>query len=261
MRLNESEWLFINEIVYKFNACSDFNQARTQFLTDMHLLIPYSGGSFYLSDKNNPGTICKPIVNNLSIEGASNYMDSAFHDDYAKWLFVTSEGKAYNPSSWFLEEDGITKTSYFKMFSSLTNLRYSILLSLAYENTFMGIVCLYRSEELNDFTEKDLFILETFKKHLALRIWKEEFYHDASSSAVSFNITKDEVANLLTHYNLTIREGEVLRFLISGMTITEIAKHLSISENTLRTHSKNIYKKLGINYRSELNKLLRMEQI
>ncbi len=261
MRLNESEWLFINEIVYKFSACSDFDEARTQFLTDIHLLIPYSSGSFYLSDKNNPGAICKPIVNKLPTEVAANYMKFGFREDYAKWLFATSEGKAYNPSSWFVGEDGITETSYFKMFFALTNLRYSVLLSLAYEDAFMGIVCLYRLEELHDFTDKDLFILETFKKHLALRIWKEEFSDEASSPASSFNVTNGEVADLSARYHLTVREGEVLRFLISGMTITEIAEHLSISESTLRTHSRNIYKKLGISYRSELNKLLHVGQI
>lgn len=255
MQLNESQWMFINDIIYKFNAHSDFDEARSQFLTDMHLLIPYNGGSFYLSDKNNPGTICKPIVNNLPIEGAQNYMNSAFNIDYAKWLFTTSESKAYNPNNWFPEGNN-TGTSYFQMFSALTHLHYSILLSLAYENKFMGIVCLYRSQEQNDFTEKDLFILETFKKHLALRIWKEEFCRRASSAATVSDITEEKITDLLSHNNFTTREEEVLRLLISGMTINEISENLSISENTLRTHSKNIYQKLGINRRSELNKFL-----
>lgn len=258
MKLNESEWLFINNIIYKFNANSDFDKARIQFLEDMHIIIPYDGGTFYLSDKNNTGKLCKPVVDNIPIEGALSYLDSGFNYDYAKWLFTTTESRAYIPSDWFPDGD-LTKTQYFHMFFKVTNFHYSILLSLAYENKFMGIVCLYRSQEQNDFTEKDLFILETFKNHLALRIWKEEFCRRASSAATVSDITEEKITDLLSHNNFTTREEEVLRLLISGMTINEISENLSISRNTLRTHSQNIYQKLGINRRSELNKFLHIK--
>jgi LuxR family maltose regulon positive regulatory protein len=48
---------------------------------------------------------------------------------------------------------------------------------------------------------------------------------------------------------LSERELEVLRMLKSELSGPEIARHLMISLNTLRTHTKNIYNKLGVNKR------------
>ena len=48
---------------------------------------------------------------------------------------------------------------------------------------------------------------------------------------------------------LSEREMDVLRALHSDMSGPEIAASLFVSLNTLRTHSKNIYSKLGVNTR------------
>jgi len=48
---------------------------------------------------------------------------------------------------------------------------------------------------------------------------------------------------------LTERELEVLRLLGTYLKGPEIARELMVSLNTLRTHTKNIYNKLGVNSR------------
>ena len=48
---------------------------------------------------------------------------------------------------------------------------------------------------------------------------------------------------------LSERELEVLRLLRSELTGPEIAERLIMSLNTLRTHTKNIFDKLGVNNR------------
>ena len=59
---------------------------------------------------------------------------------------------------------------------------------------------------------------------------------------------KTPVAQLLIE-PLTERELEVLRLLRTYLTGPEIARQLTVSLNTLRTHTKNIYSKLGVNDR------------
>lgn len=49
--------------------------------------------------------------------------------------------------------------------------------------------------------------------------------------------------------SLTQREREVLALLAEGKRNSEIAKTLGITENTVETHLKNIFKKLGISNR------------
>jgi LuxR family maltose regulon positive regulatory protein len=48
---------------------------------------------------------------------------------------------------------------------------------------------------------------------------------------------------------LSERELDVLRLLASDLGGTEIARELMVSPNTMRTHTKNIYDKLGVNSR------------
>ncbi len=54
---------------------------------------------------------------------------------------------------------------------------------------------------------------------------------------------------------LTKRELEVLSYISIGLLDKEIADKLDISVTTVRTHCRNIYKKLGINNRTEAAKI------
>jgi len=55
---------------------------------------------------------------------------------------------------------------------------------------------------------------------------------------------------------LTERESEIARLLLKGRTYKMIATELYLSENTVKTHIKNIYSKFNIQSKTELVKLL-----
>jgi DNA-binding NarL/FixJ family response regulator len=56
---------------------------------------------------------------------------------------------------------------------------------------------------------------------------------------------------------LTAREADVLELLQDGATNAQIAHELSIGIETVRTHARNIYRKLGISSRRDLARLER----
>jgi DNA-binding NarL/FixJ family response regulator len=60
---------------------------------------------------------------------------------------------------------------------------------------------------------------------------------------------------------LTPREAQVLEMLQDGATNAEIAHELSIGIETVRTHARHIYRKLGIGSRRELTRLARQDPI
>ena len=60
---------------------------------------------------------------------------------------------------------------------------------------------------------------------------------------------------------LTTREGEVLELLQDGRTNSEIAGALSIGVETVRTHARSIYRKLGVPSRRELARSAQREAV
>ena len=60
---------------------------------------------------------------------------------------------------------------------------------------------------------------------------------------------------------LTPREADVLELLQDGATNAQIAHQLSIGIETVRTHARNIYRKLGISSRRELARLARPDTV
>lgn len=49
---------------------------------------------------------------------------------------------------------------------------------------------------------------------------------------------------------LTTRERDVLTRIAAGMTVIEVAEDLGVSENTVKTHVKGVYRKLGVRTRA-----------
>jgi DNA-binding NarL/FixJ family response regulator len=75
----------------------------------------------------------------------------------------------------------------------------------------------------------------------------------ASGGADSLNLEGSDL--------LTPREADVLELLQEGATNAQIAHTLSIGIETVRTHARNIYRKLGISSRRDLARLGRPEPV
>ena len=61
--------------------------------------------------------------------------------------------------------------------------------------------------------------------------------------------------------DLTARESEVVELLQDGRTNSEIAEALDIGIETVRTHARSIYRKLGVPSRRELARMARREPV
>lgn len=61
-----------------------------------------------------------------------------------------------------------------------------------------------------------------------------------------------KVALLQQEYGLSTREAEVAEYVAHGYTAVRIAEMLYVSDNTVRTHVKRVYAKLGIHRKGEL---------
>ena len=60
---------------------------------------------------------------------------------------------------------------------------------------------------------------------------------------------------------LTERETDVLRLLQGSLSLNEIASHLYVSHNTVKTHTSALYRKLGARSRAEAVQIGRSRQL
>ena len=77
------------------------------------------------------------------------------------------------------------------------------------------------------------------------RVMSGRQYYDRLSQ---FNSDENEVAQ----FKLSVREIDIIKQLSLGLTSQEIADKLFISEHTVKTHRKNILKKLDLKNSSQL---------
>jgi ATP/maltotriose-dependent transcriptional regulator MalT len=120
--------------------------------------------------------------------------------------------------------------------------------TLAMESLQIGLEVGARVGARETFLRQDPTILELIIRSASKRptVYLEEL---ARAAAQRMN-TKNNQSTSLTQ-PLTKREIDVLRSLATGKPITTIGKTLHISHNTMKTHLRNIYRKLNAGGREE----------
>jgi DNA-binding CsgD family transcriptional regulator len=86
-------------------------------------------------------------------------------------------------------------------------------------------------------------------------IWKANQINSMPNFMVTLSDLSDEKkleATLQARFQLSRRELDVIHYLTRGLSDDEIGEKLYISRQTVHTHIKNIYKKLGVKSRIEL---------
>lgn len=151
-----------------------------------------------------------------------------------------------------------------KRFGSLSFYRAGIALSSAYY--FLGILAVYGLDRWSRDSAQAalaaaafgsalllvlfLFLTPYFQRNLSTREWMDDTYRE--------DITGDSrLRARLREYRLTPREAETCELLLQGLTLRQISAVMAVSFSTVNTYCGSIYKKLGINSRTELLLLLR----
>ncbi len=75
---------------------------------------------------------------------------------------------------------------------------------------------------------------------------------DAEKSEELAAETLESIAALTINYGLTGREALIAQYIYQGYSVKRISNQENISINTVQTHSRNLYRKLGVHSRKEL---------
>jgi DNA-binding NarL/FixJ family response regulator len=104
----------------------------------------------------------------------------------------------------------------------------------------------------------DAEITKALKKgalgYICKDVTPEELVKAIKTVAAGKKFIPADVASILSEHvgseELTPAEANILRMIVGGMSNKEIAFALDISENTVKTHARNIFEKLGVSDRT-----------
>jgi len=120
--------------------------------------------------------------------------------------------------------------------------------TLAMEALRVGLDIGARVGAKETFLKQDPTILELIIRSASQR---PTVYLEELARAAAKRMNKKNYQNTSLSEPLTKREIDVLRSLASGKPITAIGKNLHISHNTMKTHLRNIYRKLKASGRDQ----------
>lgn len=227
--LSDSEWLCLNDLVLSINSIDSDREFRSTVLKKLRFLIPYESAAFFLSD------LSRDLVSTPQEWKTRVFLDPLGIDVPAGMLELYTE--KYWQQDMIVAHRNLTRS---------TVLRESDQLSPGDIDSSYMKDYLNRKKEEGDFSDREVQILELIEPHLTNRLSKWRVRADRSSSEIVF----------AHDYDVSAREIDVCRCVLSGMDNAAIAEELSISTGTVKKHLENIFRKTQVNSRVGLMALL-----
>ena len=247
-QLETNDWILLNSIIYKIYTMNNINDMRTEFLEQIKLLIDFDSADFHLASPDGDNKLIAPVLYNCEEDLSSAYDEL----DCSRGILYSGKTLIYRESD-IMEDETRIATDYYNKVYRPNNWHYSLQMVLARKKEFVGVVTFYRTIGKDDFIYDDIFILDLLKDHLAFRLYQQKKSGDLLGEKLT-------VSGAVAKYNLTRREETILRMLMAGRENLGICEELVITENTLKKHILNIYRKLGIKNRVSLFKMVKEKE-
>ncbi len=253
MHLNDNQWSFINKIALQIHMIDDITEMRRTFLDVLGKLVAFDAASSYVQINGDP--YADPLGVGLTEENLVDYIQNFAQDDPFKPLLgIFMENRSAIRSRDYVVNESIDETDYYHTMWEPHGFYYSLFVPLASNHQWLGSITLFRCKDKGEFSDDEVFLINTLKEHMEARLWREEYFRQHGGKAVHAKASSGELGNIAESYGLTRRECEIIELWTHGLTDVEICEQISISKNTLKKHISNIFGKLEISSRVELLK-------
>lgn len=250
-KLKESEWVVISKLLLNLYSIDDIQMFVGKTLKLFRMLIPYTKGYFVLLDENNEINMHKSAFLGMEDKTFREYMGDYYEKDYIRYVFDLYQHTIAYRDTDILEDSPRKKTEFYREFLRPNNIPYGAGILLVKNGKVIGIISLFRSGELGDFTDKDMYIFDILKDHMANITERLKNQENVAVQAPFVNLEE-----IKKQYGLTGKEYEVALEILEGKSNQEIGEKLVISISTVKKHIYNIYGKVGVKNRSQFLALL-----
>lgn len=244
-RLETNDWIILNNIIYKIYTTESFNDMRYELLDQLKMVLDFDSADFYMASKEKGKLLCDPVTYNCDMDLSEMYENL----DYSRGIVASGKMLIYRETD-IISDEVRVETDYYKKVYKPNNWHYALQIVIARHKKFLGAITFYRTIGKEDFCYDDIFVLDMLKDHLTYRL--EQHVKNGESGDGKLTVTE-----AVSRYELTKREHTILKLLLSGKENGAICEELVITENTLKKHILNIYRKLGIKNRVQLFKMIK----
>lgn len=250
--LSSEDWYCINELVtkiYSIKAGFEIKKLTPEIKKCVHFDYAMSN---LTSNINGKIDFFNYESFNISKDYLEKYYSKYIYLDFIAWYTAVPKPLAYKQTD-IIKEKYRVNSIFLTEWMQKIGAYYGAGINLACNNILYGNICLFKSKEHGDFTDRDIKFLEIINNHLSHRF--NEIYPNGISY-ISFNHYIDELS---LKYNLTHKEREILTLIGNGTLRHQLANTLFIAENTLKKHIYNIYHKLDIRNYEELLQFIKYD--
>jgi len=251
IKLSSEQWNIINETIYTINAETNLDKLRGDILAALDSLIPHARSFFDLGKRqNNQVDFFDPLSRNMEKKYLDLYYDEYQFIDTMFWFFSQNRTEIYRESD-FVTAAMQETSAFYSGWLAPQKIYFSMGSMVVYNGILYGSVNLWRSKAQGDFTDEEVQIMAVINRHLSQRLgtWFPKGLHKRG--------TRGHFESLSNLYQLTPREIEIVVLIYEGLSIREIAALLFVTENTVKKHSTHIFKKMKVDSRARMSRMLR----
>jgi len=157
----------------------------------------------------------------------------------------------------------LSSTESSRDFLSRSGAFYELFAMLGFRKSLVGCLMIQRAKTAGDFTDREAEIVGLLLPHLSRVLHDLNVCRQADLELTAFGIPPAIVSHLsgpLMKLGLTPRQVEIAALAVLGNTNLDIARKLSISEQTVKDHLERIFRRMGVKHRSELSARVLMEK-
>lgn len=219
------------------------NQFQQECLDLLHRLLPLDSSGFYLvgPDMRHSGVVLRNIAPEADRDYSRRYQQS---DPLNPKHFHSSDTRLVNLDE-IVPEEQLLASDYYRNFMQPLGHRYVTDMFFRRDGDIVAVATLLRSPQTGPFSSRELELLRSLQPFLEY----------------SLNITyiperHRQRDSIQERYGLTARELDVIEQLVGGASNKHIARDLSLSLATVKTHLQHIFVKVGVNSRTALSALV-----
>lgn len=245
--------VILNDIIQSVSKERDSKIFRVVFMKKLKKLIDFNLAVFDMCKNScNKTLLYDPVVlSDYSQEFEKKFVyeyDTKYASmSYSRWLHNEERSLVIRDSD-LINERIRKKSRYYQEYIKKNGFEYVVNCEYSYDSINFASLTLYREESLGDFTDTEINYLELLIPCVISGI----------NRSIDYDVSNFKT-NFMDDFGLTDREKYIVNLVYEGKSNKEIADICFISENTVKKHLSNIYKKMGIQNRHKLISYLNLQ--